>query len=381
VASCTVKTKSECPNEFTPDDEACAWRYCQSHDDPRCGDASTALDGSISSLDGSVDSALDGSWDAGDSGVLEDAGCRSGLDCPGPAPYCLASGACVSCTEDGQCPAGTPSCVAGSCTRCTGSSACARYAESSVCDGESGGCVTCTSAEPAACMSAGAVCKSGGTTCVACNTNAECTSASASRCEGNACTACEADMDCTQVSGKPVCNGGTCVACTPSTEASRCGETACDPDTLTCTSTKRGSLATCVACRADSECLAGRKCVQVPFMGADSGFFCMQELSGGCVNPYRIQLSATSKSGVGSAQYCAHNTDVTSCKGIVSLTSDKSCTGATEQADCGPGARCETVGGIANRCTYACSSDAVCPVDFACNEQSSASPYCGGPSP
>jgi hypothetical protein len=173
-----------------------------------------------------------------------------------------------------------------------------------------------------------------------------------------------------------VCNAGTCVACTPGTEAARCGETACDPETLTCTGTARGSLATCLPCRADSECRANRKCVPVPFKGAASGSYCMQEASSACAPPYYLPLTAASKTSAQPSQYCVHNTATISCDAIVSLTSAKTCTAASE---CGAGARCETVGVLANRCTYACVDSDDCPSNKACNEKNSDTPYCGGP--
>jgi hypothetical protein len=341
-------------------------------------DASSAPGAAGPSLDAQVDggAGLDGSSD----GAPADAGCRTGQDCPMQTPYCLASGACVACTEDSQCPATSASCVGGSCRGCTSSGSCARFSQTPVCDAAPGQCVACTSGEAALCTGAGQVCASGGTTCVACNTNAQCPSASASVCASNACTSCMSDADCAHVSGAPVCNAGTCVACTPGTEAARCGETACDPETLTCTGTARGSLATCRACRADSECRANRKCVPVPFQGAASGFYCMQDASVDCELPYRgAALRVSSRSGEAPSAYCAHNTAVTSCEAIVALTSDVACTTGSAETACGKGARCERVGGVSNRCTYACSVAGECPSFYACNEENSDTPYCGGP--
>lgn len=136
------------------------------------------------------------------------------------------------------------------------------------------------------------------------------------------------------------------------------------------------------SCRADSECLSNRKCVPVPFMGAASGYYCMQEASVDCALPYRgTALKVASKSGAAPASYCAHNTSVTTCDAIVSLTSVKPCALATVETDCGKGARCERVGGASNLCTYACVNDLDCPSNAFCNEENSDTPYCGGPQP
>jgi hypothetical protein len=89
-----------------------------------------------------------------------------------------------------------------------------------------------------------------------------------------------------------------------------------------------------------------------------------------------------SKSGGSAVQFCVHNTAVTTCEAVVSLTTLKSCSAATLENDCGRGARCEQLGELANRCTYACVDNADCPSNKACNNRNTQSAhYCGGPQP
>lgn len=63
----------------------------------------------------------------------------------------------------------------------------------------------------------------------------------------------------------------------------------------------------------------------------------------------------------------------TTCEAVLDLIRDEGCTG---DADCGAtglsDGLCRTVGGSANKCTYACSLAAQCPDGVACNT------YCGG---
>lgn len=311
----------------------------------------------------------------GDSGAEHDAACADcdggdhaspgrcdrSEDCGASFPHCGPASACVACLQSDHCSATTP-----------------------VCSGNA--CVACTKEDEGACTSQSKVCETGGTRCVECNANPDCKDPTAARCEttSHQCVPCQDSSQCTHMDENlHVCSAGACVQCTPETEAEHCGENACDPQTLTCTTTKRTSLATCRACRADSECIANHKCVEVPFQGQSSGWFCMrQRPMGGCPLPYGgPSITTTSRSGSASAQYCAQNTNVVTCKATTSLTSGVQCTSSTVESDCGQGARCEELAVGPNRCTYACSSDLTCPADAPCNEESSDDPYCGGPSP
>jgi hypothetical protein len=315
-----------------------------------------------------MDGAIDGTFmDGGEGGSPDDGDAGEG-----GAPSCTSDEDCENDPSASRCDE-----AAGSCARCETSADCAVLPDTPVCDGTKG-CVECSGAEPGACAAAGKVCVEGGSTCAGCNADADCPDAAQAKCDlvAHECTSCDANSQCEHVlmgadDDFDVCSAGTCVQCTPSTEARHCGAGACDPETFTCTGTARGTLSA-----------ANHKCVKVPFGAADTGYRCMRQFPG-CANPYRSDpISAVSRNGLPTAQYCAHNTGVTTCDAILSLTADKSCTEATAEADCGEGGRCATVTGALNHCTYSCASDGVCPLDYPCNEQNGAelNPYCGGPS-
>ncbi len=326
-----------------------------------------------------------------DAGAKRCLGCVESSDCSAASPVCI-DGVCAACQESAQCPPSAPVCSAShACTGCTGKADCAERDATPVCDVAGGACVACTAGDGAACAAGGQVCLTGGTECVACNADTDCALAGKARCDTvrHECVACETSEQCAHVtagsdSDLDVCNAGTCVACTPATETTECGATACDPDTLTCTGKNRDSVVACGTCRSDSECALHHKCIQVPFMGADSGYHCMLQASapGGCPQPYQFSnfITVSSKSGAAPTPYCTHQNTVTTCEAILALTSGTACTAGTVQADCGQGALCGAeVGGTANKCTYACDGAAVCPGSSPCNQQSAGAHYCGGP--
>jgi len=341
--------------------------------------ASTGVEGGVGTGKDSSASTTGGGGDANSTTGADSS--ATGLD--------AGDGSTPECTTNPECPATDPKCAERVCSSCTGPEDCTVRIATPACDSVSGDCVECTASDDAKCTADSKVCLTGGTSCVPCNTDTDCALPGKAKCDmdSHECVPCDDSKQCAHVTvgvddNLDVCNAGTCVACTPATEPAECGSKACDPDTLTCTGKDRNSVATCGTCRSDSECLTtNHKCVQVPFMGVSSGYHCMLQVpGGGCtLPPYQAApLTATSKNGAASTQYCSHNTNVTTCEAILSLTSARACTAETAETLCGQGGRCEAVNTAPNKCTYACSSDLECPGVTPCNEQSSGSPYCGG---
>lgn len=347
---------------------------------------------------------------------------------------CGADGLCGACDHDSQCTDRgiTTSCASGVCVECDAVEDCSSNADGRVlCDTSSNQCVRCvnsgdcSSADAAACGAAkecgpcvsGAdclgsvpgkpVCKQadGGTfavnTCVQCDSDSDCGSVNRSRCVNNVCEACVVDGDCAGVSSggipRETClavDGGDnlCVDCAldslddsqleDSKRERGCdGSVSCDPATLLCTATLKGSVGICEPCVSDSECAAEHRCIEMFFGAVSQGGRCMKVLDTGCANPYRApSITTASFSAAPSAAYCGINQtgpDATSCEAVMALVDDTSCdnAGAPDASLCGgEGARCETVNGGQRRCTYSCSTGLVCPADANCDSDD----YCGG---
>jgi hypothetical protein len=316
------------------------------------------LDASVT--DASDAAVLDEGIDEGVDAGPPDAG-PCGMTCPAATPVCdVATGNCVECTaaEDGACEDATP-----------------------VCNAATNTCVACVASTDCTDTPSTPVCDTAANSCVACVANADCTSLTAPQCNTatNACVPCTADAACTGRTGTTVCDvagGGECVQCTVANEAP-CGANSCNPATNTCTTTPRGSVLTCRACTADSECTVDNRCVPMNFDGTPrAGGYCLKRGATGCVAPYRVPSDArVSLSGASAEVYCGVNEAVTTCEAVLDLIDDRACAPATDD-DCGvPGlndGRCRTVGGRANRCTYSCGTAADCPAGRACT-----SSYCG----
>ncbi len=290
------------------------------------------LDGAVSP-DAGGDAGRDGGQDAGLDAPRIDAHVPCGGSCGGGTPHCLlANETCVACLLDGDC-------TGGAATRC----------------------------EPTT------------HACVACLGASDCASATASRCDttSHACAACAVNADCAHLAGTGVCEAGTCVVCSV-TDETACGANSCDPATHACTTTPRGSVTTCRACRADSECASAmERCVPMQFMGASHGSYCLRQGAVGCMRPYTVPTPArVTASGAAAAAYCGVDEDATTCEAVQALTSDTAC---TAPGDCGASGladgRCETVNLVANRCTYSCGLSSQCPSGANCG----AGGYCGSP--
>jgi hypothetical protein len=124
-----------------------------------------------------------------------------------------------------------------------------------ICDEPNDTCVECL--EEADCA-AGAKkkCDTAANACVSCLESSDCSTPTAAKCDGGACVKCTSKDDCTHVAGKGICDNGTCVQCTVEDEAA-CAGKSCNPAAKSCTDTVIGSVGTCTACLADSECSGG----------------------------------------------------------------------------------------------------------------------------
>ncbi|QED31086.1 hypothetical protein FRD00_03645 [Persicimonas caeni] len=274
-----------------------------------------------------------------------------GQTCAHPTPVCdEASGECVACLRDGDCTIG-------------------------ICS-PSNECVDCY--EDGQCHSA--VCDVGAGKCVECLSDGHCDAPGAAKCSAsNECVPCDDDSQCASVDGAGVCAGGTCVECTVDDETA-CGEYSCDPATNTCTQTERGTVGTCGKCKADSECVANHACIEMNFDGtALPDGYCLKTVSSGCSRPYgAVVITRASVSGAPEDSYCGIVESMTTCEAVVDLVQDTSC---ASNADCGVSGqddgRCEQVGTLTDRCSYACSLGAQCPGSISCGGPTG-DKYCGG---
>jgi hypothetical protein len=272
--------------------------------------------------------------------------------------------------------------VAGVCKPCAASNDCAHLEDVPACDLETLMCVECT--ETAGCADPTPRCNVDERRCVECLENEHCSSAAAARCDLQVCEPCATDSDCEHIDGKPVCDRGECVQCTVADE-SACGANSCDPATSECTETPRGSVDTCHACVADSECLGGNqadpdaRCVPMQFRGEPrEGGFCLRRVAKTCGRPYNIVNLAASLSGAAQEPYCGIDQENVRCEAVLDLESSRACpSGADSSCGCtrdvdgeclepGLGGLCRTVGPNPNRCTYPCGTNEHCPLGQAC---------------
>jgi hypothetical protein len=193
------------------------------------------------------------------------------------------------------------------------------------------------------------------------------------------CVACTTDnnnADCSHIPSRPQCDAGLCVGCTVATEATNCGGNSCNPATRTCTATPRLSRGVCQPCVADSECTpvdgATHRCVRMNYQGTDLGGFCLRAVPG-CAPPYSTGITRESLSGAASTTYCGIDQNMVTCDAVSALLRDASCANAGASECMAESARCETVGVLADRCTYTCSASGQCPVGYPCGGG-----YCGG---
>lgn len=280
--------------------------------------------------------------------------------------------AVAPCERSDECPAELPWCdqeAAGTCRPCQVNAECAGRPEGTVCDTAAGRCVLCLRDTD---CDAPLTCTIETNQCTGCQSNAECTSPTASQCNVGTelCESCTSDAGCVGIDGLPACNSGTCSECTVQNET-ECGAMACNPATNTCSEIMRGSAGVCGACTADSECgddmgneSSRHRCIALDFMGEPQGGRCLEVFEISCGRPYTTLVNAVSVSGVELTDYCGVRQDLTTCEAVRAGESGGSCPGG-DATQCAPeGSRCEMVGLVADQCTYACQFAVECPDDL-----------------
>jgi hypothetical protein len=300
------------------------------------------------------------------------------LDAFTPPPADAGDGAVdAGCTSDLQCPLEFPQCRQGDCVLCAEHDDCARFGDRPNCS-PAGTCVACTTEREQLCTEIVPACDPDTNTCVQCVADADCTTEAKPACGADrSCGGCTEDADCERFD--KVCNttSGACVQCRPDSEATDCPGTACDPKLFTCTTRQRNSVTTCNACVSDSECVADHRCIPMTFGTTQQalGGFCLKRFSTGCVRGYTEPLARASLSGAASEMYCGVKERLNSCAAVAAARASKSC---TSDESCGaPGARCETVSGLANICTYSCEVAAECVSSSYMCGGAAGEEYCG----
>ena len=290
------------------------------------------------------------SYDPATGGCLDASAADASLDASAPDASAPDAGPC------GSCPASAP-----------------------VCDVAASppACVQCTASDASACTGMTPMCDPTMNTCVACLEHGDCTDPTRAQCLDGACVPCDAAAQCAGRANAELCAAdGACVECTLDDE-SACGENSCDPAARACTGTRRGSLVTCEACVADSECMADHRCIPMDFDGDHVGDFCMRVHGGtDCVRPFTSLLTdRASLSGAPAETYCGIDEGTVSCAAVRALQLSHGCAGGVSEC-MAPGALCRGVGGTSNQCTYACGTNNECPPSGPASTCRGG--YCGG---
>jgi len=272
-------------------------------------------------------------------------------------------------------------------------------------------CVQCTSDDNKYCTDRSLVCDTESSMCVDCLGDSDCTTADAARCVAKQCEPCNAHTQCADIDGLPendnACDAGVCVDCTPETEAETClNQKSCNALTRECTNTTVGSLDTCQACVADSECgeegvpSDQHRCVEMfcpvdvemfclvgeRFPDDETGFCLKVYAQGECAQPYAIETSIRpSLSGQAPDSYCGINETLATCTAVRSLLTNETCPGGAD-SECPVSGWCRNVGGLPTRCTYQCVTDVECleenpqgrPGSKCGSSGSGGERYCGG---
>ena len=118
----------------------------------------------------------------------------------------------------------------------------------------------------------------------------------------------------------------------------------------------------------DSQCIDGA-CIELDFQGAPHGAYCLAEPSLNCVEPFSVTIAKPSINGVAAVDRCGPFEDLATCEAVLALGNNWRCPGGTDGM-CGPnnepevavpGAVCQPVGGLGDRCTYECAGPVQCP--------------------
>jgi hypothetical protein len=213
--------------------------------------------------------------------------------------------------------------------------------------------------------------------CVACLMDSDCTELDAPECDTTTgtCGACTGMDACTGRTGTEVCamsgdSAGSCVECTETNVDACTMDHPCNPLTNACSAFEAMSAGPCEACDTDANCsVADSRCIALDFMGTAQGGRCLPLQDGGLcpTRPYTTVLSRPSLSDSTMVDVCGIREDLTTCEAVVAGNGGE-CTATMLATDCAPeGARCETLGGVPNQCTFACDSPLQCHSGFGCS--------------
>ena len=293
------------------------------------------------------------------------------LGCPNELVCNTATGTCVDCVTNAECgPNGSCDPVSNKCACNVGFHACdgGCVPDDSV-DACGTGCVPCLTVDGATTTCQGGQCiiscpdglafDETLMECVTCQQDADCNDPGASRCMDGACVPCTDISHCAGIADANFCDAGRCVECTALDE-SACGNNSCFAGA--CTTTQRGSVGVCEACRADSECQTGTACVPMQFAAIFRATgYCLPLDTGGCMTaPYSVAISRDTLSTGTTTAVCTINEDLTTCEALADYNS--SC---GDDSDCGDSTLddgiCEPVDFEFARCTSRCSDTSECP--------------------
>ena len=225
-----------------------------------------------------------------------------------------------------------------------------------------------------------------------CIEHSHCGDPKAAKCEAGQCVACTESPNCAGIANASVCEAGACVQCALSDESACASPKSCDLLTKQCVDVAPGSVKNCTSCSNDAQCLQDHRCIAMDFDKKAHGYYCLKDkVAGGCAQPFLVLLNKPSLSGAAAAKYCSIDQDLASCEAVQALLLNWRCSG--KDGMCSPdgvapevpvaGALCKEVGGLTNRCSYACGSPAQClsaPPGNTCGKGMGNDPpgWCGG---
>jgi len=203
-----------------------------------------------------------------------------------------------------------------------------------------------------------------------CTDHPDCTEAGNAQCDGGTCVPCTDSSHCNGVVGLPVCDNGTCIECMLGQEGACVGTETCDLLAKECVDVAPGSVQNCEACTNDLQCETDHRCIPMDFPdGTPHGHYCLEDAGSGCAEPFAVFINEPSISGAAAVNYCGIEEDNATCEAVLALLQNWRCSGTDGMCSPDgilpeqpvPGAICEQVGALANRCTYACDATPQCP--------------------
>ena len=226
--------------------------------------------------------------------------------------------------------------------------------------------------------------------CVACLDHDNCTDAAAAKCDDGSCVACDDSAQCVGITDLDLCDSGTCVECNVD-DASACGGSeTCNLLTNECVDVAAGSVGNCEACSNDEQCASGHRCIAMDFQMSAHGHYCLELPNPTCAQPFGVAINKASINSEAATNYCGIDEDLATCEAVLALVNGWFCTGTDgmcSEMEGGmeepvPGALCDPVGLLGDRCTYACGAANQClsvPPGNTCGDGDETPPgWCGG---